>query len=69
MLKVAQAAMDLVALCDIASYVELKTAPINAIWLFSVLTECLPTILWLSPHPPFILSEVLVVLATAVKTI
>ena len=38
-------AMDLAALCD--TYVEVKMAPTDAIWLFSVLTQPLPTTLWL----------------------
>ena len=42
--------MDLATLCD--TYVELKIATIDVIWLFSVLMEDLPTILWLPAPPP-----------------
>ena len=50
--------MDLVALCD--TYMELKLAPIDAIWLFSVLMEFLPATLWLDPfHPPTSLQKCL----------
>ena len=40
------------AMCDIL-IMELKMAPIDAVWLFSVLTD-LPTTSWFptTPHPP-----------------
>ena len=52
--------MDLAALCD--TYVELKIVPIDAICLFSVLIEDLPTTLWFPPTLPHTPLEVLVVL-------
>ena len=45
--------MDLAALYDSYSYVELKMAAIDTIWLILVLMEDLPATLWLPTTPTF----------------
>ena len=58
--------MDLSVLCD--TYVELKLAPIDAIWQFSIFTDDLSAICVSQLPPTFYHIEVLVVLAMPVKS-
>ena len=57
--------MDLAILCD----VELKLAPVDVIWLFSVFMESLPAICdsGVPTTPKSIPIEVLVVMAASIK--
>ena len=59
--------IDLATLCDSYSYVELKIAPIDTIWLILVLMEDLPATLWLPTTPPSIPLPMFVVLVIPVK--
>ena len=54
-------AMNLATLCG----VELKIASIDALWLFSVLTEDLPATSWLPTTPPSTPIKLLVALTIA----
>ena len=56
--------MNLAALCD----VDVKMAPVDAIWLVLVKTELLPATSWLPTHfPPYHPVGVLLVLAMPVE--